>query len=67
MDDLVLIMDYRNCLQSMADIIIEERFPNYSIEFGLVPQLSILWALHLQEEVDLVLEGLIQPHHIITI
>jgi hypothetical protein len=46
-DDLVFIVENRNGFEKMAYIIFELRLPNDPIKFGLIPYLSLGWALHL--------------------
>lgn len=51
----------------MCGIILENRFGKKSEGFALLPKLSVFWALHLNEEVQLVLECAVKFDNVIAI
>lgn len=46
-DYLVLFVDGMNGFEDMDYVVFIERFPDNSVEFGLVPKLSSFGVLHL--------------------
>jgi hypothetical protein len=51
----------------MCGIILENRFREKSESFTLLPKLPVFWALHLNEEVQLVLECAVKFDSIVAI
>jgi hypothetical protein len=47
--DLVLVVNDRDSLEDVADVVFEQRLPNYPVKFRLLPQLPPLRAIHLQK------------------
>lgn len=65
--NLVFVMDYWNGFEEMAYVVFELWLANDPVEFRLVPNLAVGWAIHLQKEMNFVLEGLPQANHILTV
>ncbi len=51
----------------MTHIVFEFGLSNDTIKLGLFPNLALAWTLHLQEKMEVILEGLPEAHHIVTI
>lgn len=47
--DLVLVVNDRDSLEDVANVVFEQRLPNYPVKFRLLPQLPPLRAVHLQK------------------
>jgi hypothetical protein len=58
MHDLILIMQGIDSLDDMCSEVLEDTLSYYTVKLGVVPKLAIGWTFHLQEEVQLILEGL---------
>ena len=67
MHDFILIMQGADSLDYMHCKVLEDGLSNNTVKLGVFPKLSVGWAFHLQEEVELILEGLPKSHNIFAV
>lgn len=66
-DNLVLLVKSAHGFEKVGDVIFVEGLPRDPVEASLVPEFTSLGVLHLEEEMNLVLEGPVEIDRIVPV
>ena len=67
MHDFILLMDNAYSFQKLTNVVLVHRFAADSEMFGELPKFTLLWVLHLQVQIDFVLEGFVKFYCVFAI